>query len=260
MKTSDQINELATALAKAQKQIKPAIANAWNPHFKSNYADLTSVWEACREALASNNLSVSQTAGKDESGKYTLETRLIHSSGQWIESVMPLLMTKQDSQGFGSAWTYARRFALAAIVGVAPEEEDDDANEATKNSKHSGQRGTALTETKVQGASATSSVPPRPLTGPALPPGSSAPTPSDKYIDDFQAFLKRQGWSNRDAVVLIKRTYGKLSPRALKLSELDQIAEIIKATPINKSMLDEPPPPAEEWNPPLDDLEGGAPR
>ena len=229
-------------------------------HFKKNSADLTSVWEACREALASNSLSVSQAAGKDESGKPVLETRLIHSSGQWIESVMPLILQRQDMQGLGSAITYSRRFALAAIVGVAPEEEDDDGNEASKNSKHSGQRGTALTETKVQGASASSSVPPRPLTGPALPHGSSQLNPTDQDIDDFQAFLKRQGWANRDAVDLIQRTYGKTSPRVLKLSELDKIAEIIKLTPINKSLLDEPPLPTEEWNPPIEDLEGGAPR
>lgn len=260
MKTSDQINELATALAKAQKQIKPATATAWNPHFKKNYADLTSVWEACREALASNSLSVSQAAGKDESGKPVLETRLIHSSGQWIESVMPLILQRQDMQGLGSAITYSRRFALAAIVGVAPEEEDDDGNEASKNSKHSGQRGTALTETKVQGASASSSVPPRPLTGPALPLGSSQNNPTDKDIDDFQAFLKRQGWANRDAIELIQRTFGKTSPRVLKLSELDRIVELIKQFPLNKSQLDEPPLPTEEWNPPLEDLEGGAPR
>lgn len=260
MKTSDQINELATALAKAQQQIKPATANAWNPHFKSNYADLTSVWEACREALASNHLSVSQAAGKDESGKLVLETRLIHSSGQWIESVMPLLLQKQDMQGLGSAMTYSRRFALAAIVGVAPEEEDDDGNEASKNSKLSGQRDTALTETKVQGVGASLGAPPRPLTGPALPLGSSQLNPSDQDIDDFQAFLKRQGWSNRDAIDLIQRTFGKTSPRVLKLSELDRIVELIKQFPLNKSQLDEPPLPTEEWNPPLEDLETGAPR
>lgn len=250
MKTSDQINELATALAKAQKQIKPALANAWNPHFKSNYADLTSVWEACREPLASNNLSVTQAAGKDESGKPVLGTRLIHSSGQWIESVMPLILQRQDMQGLGSAITYSRRFALAAIVGVAPEEEDDDGNEASKNSKLSGQRGTALTENRSPGAAQPTKVAsPKPSLAQALPDNSN---PTDQDIEDFQAFLRRQGWSNRDAVDLIQRTYGKASPRVLKLSELDQIVEIIKVTPINKTLLDEPPP--EQWNPTPEEL------
>lgn len=267
MKTSDQINELATALAKAQGEfpdipkdktakVKGESKSGKAYEYTYKYTDLATIIKCTRPALAKNGLSVIQLLTEN-----SIFTRLAHSSGQFIEGSFPLAMSR-DMQDVGSDSTYIRRYCLSAILGIATED-DDDANPETRsqqNSKHSGQRGTALTETKVQGAGASSSVPPRPLTGPALPPGSSQLTPSNQDIEDFQAFLRRQGWTNRDAVDLIQRTYGKTSPRVLKLSELDQIAEIIKTTPINKTLLDEPPPPTEEWNPPLEDLEGGAPR
>lgn len=123
---SPEIGELAAALAKAQGQIKEAKRDRENPFFKSSYADLGSVWEACREALSSNGLAVIQTL----SGYGKLRTTLAHSSGQWIVSLYPINPVKDDPQGLGSAVTYARRYAMAAIVGVAPAGEDDDAERA----------------------------------------------------------------------------------------------------------------------------------
>lgn len=124
---SETINELATALAKAQGEIASASKSSENPHFRSRYADLASVWDACRASLSKNGLSVIQTVGQDEAG-FVLNTTLCHSSGQWIESQMHLLLAKQDMQGLGSAITYARRYSLASIVGVA--QDDDDAEGA----------------------------------------------------------------------------------------------------------------------------------
>ena len=270
MKTSDQINELATALAKAQGEfpdipkdktakVKGESKSGKAYEYSYKYTDLATIIKCTRPALTKHGLSLIQVLTTD-----SLFTRLVHSSGQFIEGVVPIRMN-QKMQDVGSDITYLKRYSLSAMIGVSSEDDDDKSPQIEevsdrKPSKHSGQRGTALTETKVQGASASSSVPPRPLTGPALPLGSSQLNPTDQDIDDFQAFLKRQGWANRDAVDLIQRTYGKTSPRVLKLSELDKIAEIIKLTPINKSLLDEPPLPTEEWNPPIEDLEGGAPR
>jgi hypothetical protein len=129
VKHSEQINELATALAKAQAKIEGATKDKTNPHFRSSYADLASVWDACRSALTSNGLSVSQTAGASEDGRVRVTTILMHSSGQWLCDDLGMKPVKDDPQGVGSCITYARRYALAAIVGVAPE--DDDGNAAS---------------------------------------------------------------------------------------------------------------------------------
>ena len=126
MRTSEQINEIAAALAKAQGAIEGAVKGSLNPHFKNKYADLASVWEACRKPLADNGLSVVQTTGIID-GSAVLITQLLHSSGESIQGVTPLLMGKQDMQALGSAITYARRYGLAAIVGVAPEDDDGQA-------------------------------------------------------------------------------------------------------------------------------------
>ena len=126
---SEQINELATALSKAQSEIQGAKKDCANPFFKSKYADLSSVWDACREPLTKNGLSVIQTTGERD-GKQYLYTLLAHSSGQWIKSEMVILLGKPDIQSLGSAITYSRRYSLAMIAGVCPE--DDDGNAAVK--------------------------------------------------------------------------------------------------------------------------------
>jgi hypothetical protein len=125
---SEQINELITALAKAQGEISAASKDCANPFFKSKYADLNSVWGACREPLSKNGLAVTQTVQQRESGD-VLVTLLGHASGQWISSTMSLRIKSDgktnELQVLGSCLTYLRRFALAAIVGVAPAEDDD---------------------------------------------------------------------------------------------------------------------------------------
>ena len=132
MQTSENINELATALAKAQAKIEGATKDKNNPAFKSKYADLSSVWDACRQSLTDNGLSVVQVAEGDGT-QATIVTRLMHASGQWIEGTLIVRPAKTDAQGIGSAITYARRYALASMVGVCPE--DDDGNAASDRGK-----------------------------------------------------------------------------------------------------------------------------
>lgn len=122
---SEQINELALALSHAQSEIKGAKADSANPFFKSKYADLHSVWEACRPALAKYGLSVVQTTDEDkETSRVILVTTLLHKSGQWIEGRLPLYPKAMDAQSIGGAITYGRRYALSAIVGIAQEDDD----------------------------------------------------------------------------------------------------------------------------------------
>lgn len=124
---SEQINELTGALAKAQTTVKNATLNKVNPHFKSKYADLAAIFDAVRKPLADNGLIVTQTT-EIRDGGFVLVTMLAHSSGQWIKSEYPLPANGRP-QEIGSALTYARRYSLSAITGIAADE-DDDANAA----------------------------------------------------------------------------------------------------------------------------------
>lgn len=129
---SAELDELGAALAKAQAAVRGAKKDSANPFFKSSYADLSSVWEACRDALTSNGLSVIQLPGF-ENGIATVETILLHSSGQWVSGKAGAPLGKQDAQGVGSVITYLRRYALQSVAGVAAE--DDDGNAAVRPAK-----------------------------------------------------------------------------------------------------------------------------
>lgn len=121
MNSSDQTNELAKALAAAQAAMKNATLNKVNSHFRNKYADLAGIRDTVIPVLAKHGLSVVQALGPDG-----VTTRLMHESGQWVESVIPLPQA-QDMQKLGSAITYARRYGLSAICCIAADE-DDDAN------------------------------------------------------------------------------------------------------------------------------------
>jgi ERF superfamily len=149
MQTSEQIAELAAALATAQAAMRGAVKDSENPFFRSKYADLASVWEACREPLTANHLAIVQFPratfeGKPEAYEWTTRTgevrygvrvptvvsvltRLMHSSGQWLEDTTSTMLPNADPQAVGSAITYLRRYALAAVAGVAPEDDDAEA-------------------------------------------------------------------------------------------------------------------------------------
>lgn len=134
MTTSEAINELAAALSKAQAAMKGAAKDSENPHFRSKYADLASVRDACWKPLTDHGLSVVQSprlVGSEQGYVVELETRLMHSSGQWMADVAATPIQKTDAQGVGSAVTYLRRYALAAFAGIAPE--DDDGNAASES-------------------------------------------------------------------------------------------------------------------------------
>lgn len=127
MEKSEQINELATALAKAQATMGNAKKSSNNPFFKSKYADLAEVLDTCREALSTNNLSVTQLVGTVVNNSVELTTVLMHSSGQWISSTCNFSLTKVDPQSIGSCITYMRRYSLAAMVGIAQADDDGEA-------------------------------------------------------------------------------------------------------------------------------------
>jgi hypothetical protein len=115
---------IAMALAAAQSHMGKALKSANNPHFKSKYADLSSVVDACMPALNECGIAVIQPTTDDEDGRY-VETILIHGkSGESLKCRVPLIVSKQDMQGYGSAVTYARRYGLMSMAGIAPEDDD----------------------------------------------------------------------------------------------------------------------------------------
>jgi len=135
MLKSESLNELAAALAKAQGQMEGAKKDADNPFFKSKYADLASVVEAIRGPFAEHGLSYAQLPTPREGEEVAVETMLMHSSGQWMVSLTVVPVSKKDAQGYGSALTYARRYGLQAIAGVAAEDDDGNAAASAKPSR-----------------------------------------------------------------------------------------------------------------------------
>lgn len=117
-------SELAVALAKAQSEMKNATLNKTNPHFRSKYADLAGIRDAVTPALAKNGIAVTQCI--EIYGEMTVvATKLMHSSGEMIESRFPIMADVSKPQAIGSAITYARRYSLSAICGISADEDDD---------------------------------------------------------------------------------------------------------------------------------------
>ena len=131
MTRSESLDQLATALAKAQGQLEGAKKGSENPHFRSKYADLASVVDALRGPLSENGLAYLQLPYDCDGDRVGMTTLLLHTSGQWIASTFSLPVPKADVQGYGSALTYLRRYGLQSLVGL--EAEDDDGNAAVES-------------------------------------------------------------------------------------------------------------------------------
>jgi hypothetical protein len=128
-KQSDATDQLDEALAKAQGEIESATKNANNPHFKSKYANLAAVYDACRDSLSKHGIAHTQWLVHTEDSRLHINTRLAFK-GQWLSAISSIPVTKADAQGYGSATSYLRRYALMAAIGIA--QDDDDGNDATK--------------------------------------------------------------------------------------------------------------------------------
>jgi len=131
MQTSEQIGDLAASLAAAQAEMEGASKDSSNPFFKSKYADLSSVRAACVPFLSKHGLAVVQSPSITLTAEYgagvTVETRLIHKSGQWMAGTLSCSVKDTSPQSVGSAITYLRRYALQSFAGVAPEDDDAEA-------------------------------------------------------------------------------------------------------------------------------------
>lgn len=126
------MSDLNKALIAFQAEVRDPIKDASNPHFKSRYADLHSVLVAVRPVLAKHGLAITQTISVREGQVHPLlETTLLHSSGAYLNSTVPLAVTKAGPQEFGSVMSYLRRYSLMALLGIAGADDDDDGEGAT---------------------------------------------------------------------------------------------------------------------------------
>jgi len=213
---STTIGELAKALAAAQGELTPAIKDAVNPHFRSKYADLGAVWDACRVPLAAHGLSVSQWPGPFADGCASLVTVLAHASGEWVRYGMTIPVAKSDPQGYGSAITYARRYSLAAVVGVY--QDDDDANAATAKPKQERKRVEAQPAPNGNGHDATETAQ-RVLGG-------------EECISEGQrkrlyALMKEGGHGADEVKAWLASEYGITSSTAIPKTKYDAICEAV---------------------------------
>ena len=210
---SEQINELAAALSKAQASITGAVKDSANPFFKSKYADLASVMDAIRMPFAAAGLSYIQ-GGVCDNGTWYMETMLMHSSGQYLTYRYPIICAKQnDPQAFGAATTYSRRFALSAIAGVS--QVDDDGNYA-----HQSQPAVVKIEVK-----------------PEVKPEVKT---TDGIISEGQrkrlfAISKESLWTQDNVKDYIK-SHGFESTKDISTAKYDMICDYIKSFPKTESV------------------------
>lgn len=129
MRHSEQLNEISAALALAQADMTVAAFDSQNPAFRSKYASLSAVTAAIRGPLTRHGVAFLQSVHESDAG-VRVSTRLLHKSGQWIESDGPLIpVDKNNAHGAMSACTYAKRASLSMAVAI-PSDEDDDGNAA----------------------------------------------------------------------------------------------------------------------------------
>jgi hypothetical protein len=137
MKTSDTITKISSALVKAQGELNAVSKDGNNPHFRSKYATLQNIVESTRDTLRKHGLAVVQTFGETDGTYINLITTLLHESGEYISGTFTMRPSKADPQGLGSATTYARRYALSAVLGIVTDE-DDDGNASSQPSRDRG--------------------------------------------------------------------------------------------------------------------------
>lgn len=137
MRHTESVANLAAALVAAQAEMENANKNATNPHFKSHYADLAEIINTAKPVLTKHGLTVVQFPGFAD-GRAELETVLLHKSGEWMAGTAGAPLQKHDPQGVGSALTYLRRYAMAAVCAIAQEDDDGNAASSAASSKPTG--------------------------------------------------------------------------------------------------------------------------
>ncbi len=181
---SETTSKLEAALCKAQASFRAASKDRENPHFKSKYADLASIWEACRSSLTENSICVMQWLVHGEDTRLHIVTRLSHE-GEWMQAHWSLPVSKPDAQGYGSAASYARRYALAAALGVVADEDGDGNAASEKPSTRSASRPRgAQAPAGVSGSNPQAGTSGPPVTGQGANPSPRGPVTGASSSDE----------------------------------------------------------------------------
>ena len=143
MRTSDKTDQIYPALIESQKEMGKLVKDAENPFFKSSYASLENVLDVIKPVFLAHGIAVVQGSGASGTGINVI-TRLIHDSGQWMETDFPVPLSKQDAQAAGSASSYGRRYGLKAMASLA--EADDDGSAASEQDPRHDRSGDSMKE------------------------------------------------------------------------------------------------------------------
>ena len=205
MNKSDNINELSSALAKAMGEIQGAKMDSINPHFKNRFASLASVQDSYKVPCSKNGLSVVQSV-ETRDGKYFVETMITHSSGQWISSDLELILSREDMQGLGSACTYAKRYAVCAMLGISAQDEDDDGNAASLATNKNNQVIDQLNQSRKG-------------------------KPTEAQLKRLFAISKAQNWNPKLLTEYMFKNFQKNSSHELNLEEYQNLCEMMEKNP-----------------------------
>jgi hypothetical protein len=188
MSQSEKLGELAKALAKAQSEMTAALKSSENPHFRSRYADLSAVFDACKEALNKNGFAIVQRVENDPNGA-CVETMLLHSSGEYVSSRCWLPVAQKTAQAYGSAITYARRYGLTSLAGVAADE-DDDGNAASAPAQYVQRPAASIAPRQAPAQPVQTEI--QSVTGPVIPFGKRKGQPVSSLDDKSLAWYRAQ--------------------------------------------------------------------
>lgn len=208
---SEQIGELIKALVEASKEIQGPKKDSTNPHFKNEYASLEACIHATKPGLSKHGLSVIQLPGTSSDKVPSIRTTLAHTSGQYIASEYPLCPDKQTPQGYGSAISYARRYALLGLLNLAAE--DDDGNGASVS--HQMPTTTPLNTVRTQNKGI---------------PAATRGTVSEAQLKRLYAISKKAGWTNDDCKAYLDKL-GLTEATQLNYMQYEHMCKVIEGLP-----------------------------
>lgn len=231
MITSSETDLINTAIAKAQGEMNMASETGANPHFNSSFATLKDLIEAYRKAFAKYGISVNQSADFKSDRGWVITTRLGHGN-QWIVGDYPLISDKPNIQGMGSGTSYAKRYALALMLNIATQDEDDDGHGAMPPKNQPARTKSAA-------------LPSKPIPSPVPPPqnqpaASQTPQPkdtgikpalSDAQIKRLHTIAGASGWSSEDCKTLLFANWGYTSSKQLSRQQYDEMCAVIESSP-----------------------------
>lgn len=209
VKTSAENKDLFTALVKAQAAIHHASKDSTNPAFRSTYASLESVLDACKPHLNSNGIYLVQIPGAD-GRKVWVDTRLTHETGQFIEGRLTLMAKDEMAHAVGSAITYARRYSLAAFMGMGQEDDDGNSNSSPKSTKTN-------------------------------PPPKDDKAPKDESAkkelrERLGKLMEEKGWTAEQVQTLMMKVFGVKASVMLKVEDLKLLVDTIEKKTYKEAM------------------------